>query len=126
MGKTASLNGDSLLVAVRLRPLSGKEQAKGERSCCEVIGSKVVAITKEKKAGAVLKSEMGSVNEYQFDEAFDDKVPQLEVYKRTAARLIPSVLEGFNVTVFAYGATGAGKTHTMMGSERMDAGECTG
>ena len=54
------------------------------------------------------------------------QVPQLEVYKRTAARLIPSVLEGFNVTVFAYGATGAGKTHTMMGSERMDAERATG
>jgi kinesin family protein 18/19 len=80
-----------------------------------------VAITKRKAAGAVLKSEMGSVNEYQFDEAFDERVSQEAVYARTAKRLIPSVLEGFNVTVFAYGATGSGKTHTMMGSERQDA-----
>ena len=100
--RTASINGDNMLVAVRMRPLSKKEKASGETSCCEVIGSKIVAITKAKKAGAVLKSEMGSVNEYQFDEAFDAKVPQQEVYERTAKRLIPSVLEGFNVTVFAY------------------------
>ena len=121
--KTASIAGNNMLVAVRMRPLSKKEIACGEKSCCEVIGNKIVAITKEKRVGAVLKSEMGSVNEYQFDEAFDERVPQEEVYERTAKRLIPSVLEGFNVTVFAYGATGAGKTHTMMGSERMDAGE---
>ena len=31
------------------------------------------------------------------------------------------VLEGVDVTVFAYGATGAGKTHTMMGNSRRDA-----
>lgn len=121
--RTASINGDNMLVAVRMRPLSMKELQSGQRSCCEVMGDKIVAITKAKKPGAVLKSEMGSVNEYQFDEAFDANVPQYEVYQRTAKRLIPSVLEGFNVTVFAYGATGAGKTHTMMGSERMDAGE---
>jgi kinesin family protein 2/24 len=30
--------------------------------------------------------------------------------------LIPNILEGFNVTCFAYGMTGAGKTHTMIGN----------
>ena len=29
--------------------------------------------------------------------------------------MIPSFLDGFNSTIFAYGATGAGKTHTMLG-----------
>jgi len=29
---------------------------------------------------------------------------------------MPSILDGFNVTCFAYGMTGAGKTHTMIGS----------
>lgn len=29
--------------------------------------------------------------------------------------LIPGVLRGLNATVFAYGATGSGKTHTMVG-----------
>ena len=27
----------------------------------------------------------------------------------------PKVIQGFNATVFAYGATSAGKTHTMLG-----------
>jgi hypothetical protein len=30
--------------------------------------------------------------------------------------LIPNIMDGFNVTCFAYGMTGAGKTHTMLGS----------
>ena len=126
MKPTATMAGENMLVAVRMRPLSSKEKAKGEKSCCQVIGDKIVAITKAQRPGAVLKSEMGSVNEYQFDEAFNENVSQEEVYKRTAKRIIPSVLEGFNVTVFAYGATGAGKTHTMMGSERIDSERATG
>ena len=42
------------------------------------------------------------------------------MYEQTAKKFIPNVIEGYNVTVFAYGATGAGKTHTMMGNSRHD------
>ena len=31
--------------------------------------------------------------------------------------VIPSVLKGIHATVFAYGITGSGKTHTMQGNE---------
>src|SRR5690554_5956296 len=82
----------------------------------------VVAITKAGAAGTYLRSQQGSINEYAFDVAFDESTPQTEVYDQTARPFIPSVVEGYNVTVFAYGATGAGKTHTMMGSERVDSG----
>lgn len=49
---------------------------------------------------------------YAFDFAFDKNVTQQTVYEKTTSFLIKGVLEGFNATVFAYGATGAGKTHT--------------
>ena len=39
------------------------------------------------------------------------------MFQLTAQNLCVSVLDGFNSTVFAYGATGAGKTHTMLGSQ---------
>lgn len=61
-----------------------------------------------------------SLNEYGFDVAFDHDSSQTEVYAQTAKPYISSVIEGYNVTVFAYGATGAGKTHTMMGNTRQD------
>jgi len=31
--------------------------------------------------------------------------------------LIEGTIQGFNSTIFAYGATGAGKTYTMLGSK---------
>jgi kinesin family protein 3/17 len=40
---------------------------------------------------------------------------QNEVYDECAFGLVESVLEGYNGTMFAYGQTGCGKTHTMMG-----------
>ncbi|CAL8072816.1 unnamed protein product [Orchesella dallaii] len=53
---------------------------------------------------------------YEFDGVFDESAMQDEVYENTAAPLVRSVLEGFYATVFAYGATGSGKTHTMVGT----------
>ena len=41
----------------------------------------------------------------------------MEVYDTAARPIIDSVLEGFNGTVFAYGQTSSGKTHTMFGPE---------
>jgi kinesin family protein 18/19 len=38
------------------------------------------------------------------------------VYEATSSCLVSDVLMGYNATVFAYGATGSGKTHTMVGS----------
>lgn len=38
------------------------------------------------------------------------------MYEGTAKALLESVMSGYNATVFAYGATGSGKTHTMIGN----------
>ena len=48
------------------------------------------------------------MSEYAFDVAFDEDATQLQVYEYTTKPFISSVIEGYNVTVFAYGATGAG------------------
>ncbi|KAJ3148018.1 kinesin-like protein Klp5 [Geranomyces michiganensis] len=53
---------------------------------------------------------------YGFDRVFDESATQQEVYKGTAKPLLDGVLNGFNATVFAYGATGCGKTHTITGT----------
>lgn len=50
---------------------------------------------------------------FGFDKVFDENVTQQEVYEATTRGLLDSVLDGFNATVFAYGATGCGKTHTI-------------
>ena len=40
---------------------------------------------------------------------------QETIFKQSALPIIESVLEGYNGTIFAYGQTGTGKTHTMEG-----------
>jgi len=50
---------------------------------------------------------------FMFDRVFDENTTQNDVYEATTRRLLDSVLDGFNATVFAYGATGCGKTHTI-------------
>eukprot|EP01028_Stygiella_incarcerata_P000604 TRINITY_DN108_c0_g1_i2.p1 TRINITY_DN108_c0_g1~~TRINITY_DN108_c0_g1_i2.p1 ORF type:complete len:913 (-),score=220.97 TRINITY_DN108_c0_g1_i2:2179-4917(-) len=52
---------------------------------------------------------------FSFDGFFDKFASNQEVFERTTSDAISSVLEGFNATVFVYGSTGTGKTHTMMG-----------
>ena len=53
---------------------------------------------------------------FGFDKVFDDNTTQAEVYESTTKNLLDSVLDGYNATVFAYGATGCGKTHTITGT----------
>ncbi|GAA5916785.1 hypothetical protein JCM6882_004165 [Rhodosporidiobolus microsporus] len=51
-----------------------------------------------------------------FDRVFDEDCGQEEVYDGSAKELVSHVMDGFHSTVFAYGATGCGKTHTISGS----------
>ncbi|PWY91113.1 kinesin-domain-containing protein [Aspergillus heteromorphus CBS 117.55] len=53
---------------------------------------------------------------FAFDRIFDQNASQGEVYEATTRNLLDSVLDGYNATVFAYGATGCGKTHTITGT----------
>ncbi|KAK6465723.1 P-loop containing nucleoside triphosphate hydrolase protein [Scheffersomyces coipomensis] len=52
---------------------------------------------------------------FVFDRLFDMSASQTDVYHHTTRPLLDSILDGFNATVFAYGATGCGKTHTISG-----------
>lgn len=54
---------------------------------------------------------------FMFDKVFDHETRQQHVYEATAQPLLKGLLDGYNATVFAYGATGCGKTHTISGTE---------
>ena len=54
---------------------------------------------------------------FSFDMVFQPKCIQENVFKQAALPIVESVLEGYNGTIFAYGQTGTGKTHTMEGSK---------
>ncbi|KAF2418683.1 kinesin-domain-containing protein [Tothia fuscella] len=53
---------------------------------------------------------------FAFDRVFDENTTQDDVYEGTTRGLLDNVLDGYNATVFAYGATGCGKTHTITGT----------
>lgn len=53
---------------------------------------------------------------FGFDRVFDHYAKQYEVFQHTTKKLIDPVLNGYNCTCFAYGATGSGKTYTMVGT----------
>ncbi|KAK0562628.1 Kinesin- motor protein [Tilletia horrida] len=61
----------------------------------------------------------GSTNAYKktynFDHVFGPEADQGMVYSDVVAPILKEVLEGYNCTIFAYGQTGTGKTHTMEG-----------
>eukprot|EP00512_Aurantiochytrium_limacinum_P014078 CAMPEP_0171578656 /NCGR_PEP_ID=MMETSP0961-20121227/7983_1 /TAXON_ID=87120 /ORGANISM="Aurantiochytrium limacinum, Strain ATCCMYA-1381" /LENGTH=756 /DNA_ID=CAMNT_0012135005 /DNA_START=918 /DNA_END=3188 /DNA_ORIENTATION=- len=106
-----------MTVCVRTRPLSKTEQDRGERAVVRSFcRDKVVRIHKEARAGAVLRSEMGAQHEYQFDKVFGHEATQEDIYEGTTQPIVLDALRGINCTVFAYGSTGAGKTHSMLGN----------
>eukprot|EP00735_Rhodelphis_limneticus_P012377 TRINITY_DN562_c0_g1::TRINITY_DN562_c0_g1_i1::g.10428::m.10428 TRINITY_DN562_c0_g1::TRINITY_DN562_c0_g1_i1::g.10428 ORF type:complete len:1103 (+),score=308.19,sp/Q8T135/KIF5_DICDI/51.99/1e-111,Kinesin/PF00225.18/2e-112,FERM_M/PF00373.13/3.3e+03,FERM_M/PF00373.13/2.3e-11,PH/PF00169.24/1.5e-08,ALIX_LYPXL_bnd/PF13949.1/0.00024,ALIX_LYPXL_bnd/PF13949.1/2.8e+02,DUF2205/PF10224.4/0.00036,IncA/PF04156.9/5.4e+02,IncA/PF04156.9/1.1e+02,IncA/PF04156.9/0.0025,PH_8/PF15409.1/0.044,DUF972/PF06156.8/1e+03,DU len=53
---------------------------------------------------------------FTFDRVFDEHSTQQEVFEISSRMTIQDVLDGYNGTIFAYGQTGAGKTHTMLGN----------
>lgn len=53
---------------------------------------------------------------YAFDRVFDSTASQSDVFAETCKPLLDGILNGYNASVFAYGATGCGKTHTISGT----------
>jgi kinesin family protein 18/19 len=68
----------------------------------------LVVIKKDGDAHGYLRSQQACSNEYAFDSAFGTDSTQYEIFEKTTKPYIPNLLSGFNVTVFAYGATGSG------------------
>ena len=54
-------------------------------------------------------------NKYHYDHVFDPTCTQKFIFEKAVKPIVDSVMEGFNGTVFAYGQTSSGKTHTMLG-----------
>ena len=91
----------------RVRPTTAEEQTRGER---------VVAIQGAQRLRLQNAAEYVGEHEasWAFDAAYDTDASQAQVYE-SIQPITQDVLRGFHATVFAYGQTGAGKTHSMFG-----------
>ena len=96
-------------VVCRFRPLNQREKSLGATHCHQLLDDKTVQI-KDKDV-----KDSKDPLKFSFDKVFDTGTSQEEVYAYSAASIIDSIIEGFNGTIFAYGQTASGKTHTMQG-----------
>ncbi|KAM6976676.1 kinesin-1 heavy chain [Aplochiton taeniatus] len=90
----------TIKVMCRFRPLNSSEVARGDKYIPKFQGEDNVQI-----AG----------KPYMFDRVFQSNTTQEQMYKACAQNIVKDVLEGYNGTIFAYGQTSSGKTHTMEG-----------
>ncbi|CAF0784093.1 unnamed protein product [Didymodactylos carnosus] len=106
-------------VACRIRPMTEDEIIQGGTIIAHKVAddNMVVLLDPEEDPDDILRANRSRERKYMFDIVSDARADQQEVYAATAKILLGSVLEGYNATVFAYGATGAGKTYTMLGTE---------
>ena len=103
---------DNVQVVVRCRPLFGKEIAENRERIVEMDLSRGQVSLRDPKGGA----ERLETKHYTFDKIFDWNCAQKDVYDG-AARIVDASIEGYNGTIFCYGQTGTGKTHTMEGKD---------
>ncbi|XP_030370709.1 kinesin heavy chain [Scaptodrosophila lebanonensis] len=94
---------DSIKVVCRFRPLNDSEEKAGSKF--------VVKFPNSAEENCI--SIAGKV--YLFDKVFKPNASQEKVYNEAAKSIVTDVLAGYNGTIFAYGQTSSGKTHTMEG-----------
>ena len=113
-----AVNGSTnTVVVVRVRPFGRKEQMT--TACAEALndGRSLIARRDERRGGQYLQSQQATETSYVFDGTFGPATSQRDVYEQTTKPHVATLARGQipALTVVAYGSTGAGKTHTMMG-----------
>ena len=93
----------------RIRPQNAKELSLNAGECITSL------------EGCSISASDGIQNyPFTLDAVFGQNSTQLEVFKNAAEPLIEDVMQGYNATIFAYGQTSSGKTHTMEGPDIFD------
>ncbi|KAG5871022.1 hypothetical protein JTB14_021091 [Gonioctena quinquepunctata] len=96
-------NVENVRVIIRVRP-SKHGNNSGDKACIEL------------NTNTVSLNTHGAVKTFKYTKVFDQRSTQLEVYRVVAVPIVERVLQGYNGTIFAYGQSGTGKTHTMIGN----------
>ncbi|KAH0547193.1 hypothetical protein KQX54_017477 [Cotesia glomerata] len=109
----------SVKVAVRVRPFNNREILREAQCIIEMAGNTTSIINP--KAPPNTKEAIKSFNyDYSYhsmDPKDDNYSSQIMVYKDIGEEMLLHAFEGYNVCIFAYGQTGAGKSYTMMGKQ---------
>ncbi|XP_053502822.1 kinesin-like protein KIF1A isoform X2 [Ictalurus furcatus] len=111
--------GASVKVAVRVRPFNSREINKESKCIIQMSGNTTTIINpkqpKENKSFNFDYSYWSHTSPEDVNYAC-----QKQVYKDIGEEMLLHAFEGYNVCIFAYGQTGAGKSYTMMGKQEKD------
>ncbi|XP_027902854.1 kinesin-like protein KIN-7I [Vigna unguiculata] len=112
-GNVALSNAEEerIFVSIRVRPLNERERARHDVSDWECISTNTI---KFKNNGHAEQRPL-SMDTYTFDRVFGEKCKTKQVYEQGIKDVALSVVRGVNSSIFAYGQTSSGKTHTMTG-----------
>ncbi|KAM7271631.1 hypothetical protein ACFE04_030845 [Oxalis oulophora] len=102
----AERSKENVTVTVRFRPLSPREIRQGEEIAWYADGDTIV------------RNEHNTSLAYAYDRVFGPTTTTRHVYDIAAQHVVSGAMEGVNGTIFAYGVTSSGKTHTMHGDQR--------
>ncbi|XP_029342942.1 kinesin-like protein unc-104 isoform X11 [Acyrthosiphon pisum] len=115
----------SVKVAVRVRPYNNREISRDCKCIIEMAGY-TTSITNPKLPSNV----KDATKSFNFDYSYWSQNPsdpnfasQTMVYRDIGEEMLQHAFEGYNVCIFAYGQTGAGKSYTMMGRQEEEGQE---
>ncbi|EFN75784.1 Kinesin-like protein KIF18A [Harpegnathos saltator] len=117
----------SIKVIVRVRPHNERELQDNSKTVIETVDDKMLIFDPEEKKtpfffhnvaqrGRDMLKKQNKHLQFIFDRIFGWTSTNTDVFEGSTKSLISYLLDGYNCSVFAYGATGAGKTHTMLGN----------
>uniref|UniRef100_A0A669CNY2 plus-end-directed kinesin ATPase n=1 Tax=Oreochromis niloticus TaxID=8128 RepID=A0A669CNY2_ORENI len=108
--------GASVKVAVRVRPFNSREIEKDSKLIIQMSGNTTTIINpKQAKDNKSFNFDYSYWSHTSPEDV--NYASQKQVYKDIGEEMLLHAFEGYNVCIFAYGQTGAGKSYTMMGKQ---------
>ncbi|XP_070401977.1 kinesin-like protein KIF1A isoform X18 [Nothobranchius furzeri] len=108
--------GASVKVAVRVRPFNSRETEKESKCIIQMSGNTTTIINpKQAKDNKSFNFDFSYWSHTSPEDV--NYASQMRVYKDIGEEMLLHAFEGYNVCIFAYGQTGAGKSYTMMGKQ---------
>uniref|UniRef100_A0A672SWI4 plus-end-directed kinesin ATPase n=1 Tax=Sinocyclocheilus grahami TaxID=75366 RepID=A0A672SWI4_SINGR len=109
----------SVKVAVRVRPFNSREMSKESKCIIQMSGNTTTIINP--KAPKETKSFNFDYSYWSHTSPEDiNFASQQQVFRDIGEEMLLHAFEGYNICIFAYGQTGAGKSYTMMGKQEKD------
>ncbi|XP_038672593.1 kinesin-like protein KIF1A isoform X20 [Scyliorhinus canicula] len=112
--------GASVKVAVRVRPFNSREIGRDSKCIIQMSGN-TTTIVNPKQPKETPKSFNFDYSYWSHTTPADiNYASQQQVYQDIGEEMLQHAFEGYNVCIFAYGQTGAGKSYTMMGKQEKE------